>query len=321
MTLIGYHASHEQFSPGDLLQWTIAAGEAGFDCAMCSDHFTPWSETQGHSAFAWSWLGAAMQATTMPFGIVNAPGYRYHPAIIAQAAATLATMYPDRFWIALGSGEAINEHITGEHWPPKPERNARLLECVEIMRALWAGETVTHRGQVVVEDARLWTLPARPPLVFGAALTPETAAWAGSWADGLITVNSPPDQLRQIVDAFHNHGGAGKPLALQVHVSWANTVEEARHHAFNEWKYPILPASAGQDLRYPAQFDQVGKLVRPEDLDPFVRISEDTSQHQEWLRQDIDMGFDRIFVHNVGPNQEAFISTFGARVLPGLRQV
>src|SRR5690606_28228959 len=170
----GYHASHEQFPPSALLDYVQRAEAAGFSAAMCSDHFMPWSETQAESGFAWSWLGAALQATQLPFGVVCAPGYRYHPAIIAQAAATLAEMYRDRFWIAVGSGERLNEHITGEAWPPKAERNARLRECADIMRALWAGETVTHRGLVHVEEAKLYSLPERPPLLVGAALSEET---------------------------------------------------------------------------------------------------------------------------------------------------
>ena len=144
MTVVGFHASHEQAHPADLLRAVQHAEEVGFDAAMCSDHFAPWSERQGHSGFAWSWLGAALATTSLPFGVVNAPGQRYHPAIIAQASATLAAMFPGRFWVALGSGEAVNEHITGDRWPSKPERQARLLECVEVIRALHAGVEVTH---------------------------------------------------------------------------------------------------------------------------------------------------------------------------------
>src|SRR5688572_3177614 len=175
---------------------------------MCSDHFQPFSERQGHSGFAWSWLGAALTATPMSFGTVCAPGWRYHPAIIAQAAATLAEMFPDRFWLAVGSGEALNEHITGERWPVKSERNARLIECVSVMRRLWAGETVTHHGRIVVEEAKLYTRPAKAPLLYGAALTPETAEWVGSWADGLITIGAPAAKLVEIIAAFRSGGGA-----------------------------------------------------------------------------------------------------------------
>ena len=183
MRIIGYHASHEQYPPSELLHHVEHAARAGFQAAMCSDHFHPWTAAQGQSGFAWSWLGAALQATSLDFGIVNAPGYRYHPAIIAQAAATLAEMFPDRFWIAVGSGELLNEHITGERWPGKAERNQRLRECADVMRALGAGETGNHHGLVTTEDARLYSLPARPPLLVGAALTAATAEWLGEWAD------------------------------------------------------------------------------------------------------------------------------------------
>src|ERR687895_1507821 len=188
MALFGFHASHEQVHPGALLAAVRRAEDAGFDAAMSSDHISPWSARQGHSAFAWSWLGAAMQATRLPFGVVNAPGQRYHPAIIAQAIATLATMYPGRFWAALGTGEASNEHITGGGWPRKDVRNARLRECVEVIRALHAGEEVSHDGLVTVDRARVWTLPDEPPPLVGAAVSVETAAAVAAWADGLITV-------------------------------------------------------------------------------------------------------------------------------------
>ncbi|HEX7148753.1 MAG TPA: TIGR03557 family F420-dependent LLM class oxidoreductase, partial [Actinomycetota bacterium] len=219
--LIGYHASHEQLAPSALLRCVVAAEAAGFQAAMCSDHFAPWSSRQGHSGFAWSWLGAALQATSLGFGVVNAPGQRYHPAIVAQAAATLSELFPERFWLALGSGEASNEHITGDRWPPKQERRARLGEAVAVIRALLAGETVSHDGLVTVDRARLWTLPERPPALIGAAISADTAAWVGGWADGLVTLNQPHDQLRKLIDAFRAGGGDGKPLYLQAHLSWA----------------------------------------------------------------------------------------------------
>jgi len=160
---IGFHASHEQVHPSVLLEAVQRAEAAGFDGAMCSDHLAPWSERQGQSAFAWSWLGAALQSTSLAFGIVNAPGQRYHPAIIAQAIATLSSMYPGRFWAALGTGEAVNEHVTGDRWPRKELRNRRLRECVDVIRALLAGEEVSHDGLVTVDRARVWTLPEVPP--------------------------------------------------------------------------------------------------------------------------------------------------------------
>src|ERR671916_2907708 len=186
MPVIGFHASHEQIHPATLLDAVRVAEQVGFTAAMCSDHFSPWSARQGQSAFAWSWLGAALQATNLPFGVVNAPGQRYHPAIIAQAIGTLGAMYPGRFWAALGTGEASNEHITGDGWPRKDVRNARLRECVDVIRALLRGEEVSHDGLVRVDRARIWTMPDEPPLLLAAAVSAETAAWAADWADGII---------------------------------------------------------------------------------------------------------------------------------------
>src|SRR3954468_18270768 len=202
MTVIGFHCSHEQISPAQLLKDGQQAEQAGFTAGMSSDHFSPWSERQGESGFAWSWLGAALQATSLPFGVVNAPGQRYHPAVIAQAAATLYELFPGRFWLALGTGEFSNEHITGEPWPDKRTRKARLAECVAVMRALLAGEVVDHEGLVRVDRARLWTLPPEPPPLIGAAVSAETAAWVGTWADGLITIQQPRDQLERVLTAF-----------------------------------------------------------------------------------------------------------------------
>jgi len=210
--MIGYQASHEQFTPSELLKYTKLAEAAGFKAINSSDHFLPWSKRQGQSGFAFSWLGAAMATSALPFGSVCTPGYRYHPAIVAQAIATLGEMFPERYWIALGSGEAMNEKITGEKWPRKEERNARLLECYQVINQLLDGETVNHYGRVIVEDAKLYTLPQKKPLVIGAAVTTETAAWMGSWADGMITIHKPFKELKETVDAFRNNGGAGQPV-------------------------------------------------------------------------------------------------------------
>jgi probable non-F420 flavinoid oxidoreductase len=315
---IGYHASHEQIGPDRLLEYVQLAEAAGFDAAMCSDHFSPWSDAQGESAFAWSWLGAALQATSLPFGVVCAPGQRYHPAIIAQAAATLEVMFPDRFWMAIGSGQAINEHITGGRWPSKRERNERLRECAAIIRALWAGETVDHDGHVTVEDAHLYTRPERPPLLVGAAVTPPTAAWVAEWADALITVVQPDDVLDEVLDAFRSSGGAGKPARLQVHLAYAESEAEARDTAYAEWRQNVQDNAVMTELRTPQQVFAASRTVRPEDLDGAVRISSDVAQHAEWIRGDLER-FDAVFLHEVGPNQVRFIETFGREVLPALR--
>jgi len=318
MIKIGYHASHEQFKPSTLLSYVKRAEQAGFTAASSSDHFHPWSNKQGESGFAWSWLGAALQATTLHFGVVNAPGQRYHPAIIAQAAATLAEMFPERFWIAVGTGQSLNEHITGERWPSKAERNARLQECVAIIRALWDGETVSHRGLVTVEDAKLYTRPAVKPLIIGAAVTPKTAQWVGSWADGLITISQSKDAMQKMVDAFRQGGGEGKPMYLKVQLSYDRTQEAAERGAYDQWRANIFPNTMLTELRMPNQFDAAGDLVNPAELPKMIRISADPEQHLAWLQQDLDLGFGRLMLHNVNLEQERFIDDFGAKVLPTL---
>jgi G6PDH family F420-dependent oxidoreductase len=225
-------------------------------------------------------------------------------------------MFPGRFWVALGSGQLINEQVTGEQWPPKPERNVRLRECVDIIRALWAGETVTHHGLVHINEGKLWSLPEQPPLIVGAALSPETAEFAGSWADALITVNAPAPHLRQMVEAFKRGGGEGKPLFLQCHLSYAATDDEARANAFDQWRTTILPPIAGEGIRTPRQLEAAATFVRPEDMDGPVRISSDLGRHREWIQEDIELGFERLYLHNVGRNQQEFIEAFGKRVLP-----
>ncbi|HEV2149724.1 MAG TPA: TIGR03885 family FMN-dependent LLM class oxidoreductase [Longimicrobiaceae bacterium] len=321
MTRIGYHCSHEQYPPSRLLELVQLAERAGFESAMCSDHFHPWSERQGHSGFAWSWIAAALQATSFPIGMIAIPGgWRYHPAIVGQAAATLAEMYPGRFWIAPGSGEALNEHIVGQHWPHKAERNARLLEAVEIIRALWSGETVTRTGLIRVEDAKLYVRPQEPPPMIGAALSPETAEWMGGWADGLITTLREREAMEEMVRAFRRGGGEGKPIYLQAQLSFGRTDEDALRAAWDQWRSVQFPSPVLAHLWMPAQFDAVGEFVRPEDLRGKIKISADPEWHLEWLRECVDLGFEEIFLHCLNRDeQERFIEVFGERVLPELR--
>jgi probable non-F420 flavinoid oxidoreductase len=320
VTIIGFHASHEQAHPADLLDAVQRAEEVGFDAAMCSDHFAPWSARQGHSGFAWSWLGAALATTSLPFGVVNAPGQRYHPAIIAQASATLAAMFPGRFWLALGSGEAVNEHITGDRWPPKPERQARLRECIDVIRALHAGEEVTHRGLVHVDRARIWSLPEQPPDLVGAAVSAETARWCASWADGLITVNQPIDALRGVLEAYRGAGGRG-PATLQVHVSYAADEQEALAVAHDQWRNGALGPPACWDTDSVEAFDAMTELIRPDDLRDAVLVSNDPARHADRIAELIGLGFDAVQIHHVGADQPDFLDVFGAKVLPQLRSV
>jgi probable non-F420 flavinoid oxidoreductase len=317
MTVVGFHASHEQVHPSALLAAVQRAEAAGFTAAMCSDHFSPWSERQGHSAYAWSWLGAALATTRLPFGIVNAPGQRYHPAIVAQAMATLAAMFPGRFWAALGTGEASNEHITGGGWPRKEVRNARLRECVDVIRALHRGEEVSHDGLVTVDRARVWTLPDESPALIAAAVSAETAGWAAEWADGLITVNQSHEALRRVVGAYRDAGGRG-PAHLQVHLSFAATDEEALAIAHDQWRSNVFGPPVCWDLALPVHFDEASRHVPPEAMRDVVLVSSEPEQHVAWLRELAGLGFDGLYLHHVGQEQEAWIDVFGEHVLPGL---
>jgi probable non-F420 flavinoid oxidoreductase len=320
MTIVGFHASHEQLPPARLLHAVQRAEEAGFDAAMCSDHLAPWSVRQGESGFAWSWLGSALQATGLPFGVVTAPGQRYHPTLTAQAAATLASMYPSRFWAALGSGEALNEHVTGEPFPPKDERDARLLESVDVIRRLLSGEEVTTDGLVRVDRARIWSLPEVPPPLLIAAVSAETARDGAEWADGLITVDQPRDALRAVIDAYRDAGGHG-PTAVQVHLSWAPTDDEARAIAHDQWRSGLVPAPLAWELDTPQAFDERTADATSDDVAQTVQVSADPEHHLALLAELAELGFDRIFLHHVGTEQDAFIDAFGERVVPALKAV
>ncbi len=319
MPTIGYHASHEQHAPSDLVRCVVAAESAGFDAAMCSDHFAPWSARQGHSGHAWAWLGAAMQATSLPFGLVTAPGQRYHPAVTAQAIATLAEMFPERLWVALGSGENLNEHITGDRWPCKELRDMRLDECAEVIGRLLAGETVTHRGLVRVDRASIWSLPESRPPVFAAAVSPETARRVASWAAGLITVSQPLPALRRTIEAFRDVAGPERPVFIQAHLSWAPTTEEAVEVAYHQWRNGLVPPGPAWDLALPDDFDEAVAGADRDEVCSVVHVSPDLAQHVEWIGSLMSLEPAAIFLHHVGPDQERFIDVFGAEVLPRCR--
>lgn len=316
---IGFHASHEQFKPSRLIKLVQQAEKAGFQAVLSSDHFHPWSDQQGESGFAWSWLGAAMQATNLPFGIVNAPGQRYHPAIIAQAVATLDEMFPERFWLCAGSGQALNENITGDKWPAKEIRNARLKESVKIIRELWKGDYVTHKGIVQVENARLFTPPKVTPTIYGAALTPETAEWLSAWADGMITISKPLEELQKMVDAFRKKA-SNKPMALKVQISYDASEEKALEGAWEQWKNNIFPSKVTSEFNTPEQFDDIGEKVRKEDIKKHVIVGNKASVFIDRIKAFQEMGFEKIIIHNVNEQQEEFVEFFGKEVLPEFRK-
>jgi len=318
MTRLGFHASHEQISPRQLLTDVKAAEQAGFDMAMCSDHFQPWSSRQGHAGYAWSWLGAALATTGLEFGCVCAPGQRYHPAIVAQKLATLAQMFPGRIWTALGSGEAINEVVTGEVWPRKELRVRRLEECVDVIRRLLRGEEVSSEGLVTVDRARVWEVPEQQPLLLAPVVSTESARRVARWADGLITVNQEVSMLRDIVDHYRDAGGRGR-LALQLHLSWGASQAEAEAIAFDQWRSNVFSAAITWDTPTVAGFDAASEHVTLESVHSSVRISADVEQHSAWIKEYAELGFDDIYLHFVGQDQSRFIEEFGTRVLPVCR--
>lgn len=319
VTRIGFHASHEQIDPGRLLGDVQHAEAAGFEMGMCSDHFSPWTSSQGHSGYAWSWLGAALATTSLSFGCVCAPGQRYHPAVVAQKIATLGVMFPGRFWVALGSGEASNEHITGDAWPDKETRTRRLEECVEVIRSLLAGEDVSRDGLVRVDRARVWERADPVPLLVAPAVSIESAARVAAWGDGLITVNQPIDRLRDVIAAYRDAGGRGR-VALQVHLSWATTEKEALHLAHDQWAANVFGPPVPWDTATVEGFDALAAHVPEDAVRAPVRVSADLDEHVDWLAEYASLGFDDLYLHHVGQDQTAFLDAFGEHVLPALRQ-
>jgi len=320
MVLIGFHASHEQLAPSTLLEAVQGAERAGFDVAMCSDHFAPWGLAQGESGFAWSWLGAALATTSLRLGVVTAPGQRYHPAILAQAAATLAEMFPGRFWAALGSGEAINEHITGTGWPGKAYREQRLRESAAVMRRLIAGETVDHDDAVVVHAARVWSRPAVAPPLLGAAVSAETARWVAGWADGLITVGSDPEQVARVVGAYRDGGGDGV-VALQVHLCLAASRAEGLAIAADQWRHATTPPERMWDVAQPEEFDRLADPGDLATLEQAVIIESDAVRMAARLAELAEAaGADELYLHEVDTDQETFLRRAADELLPALKE-
>ncbi len=327
MTKIGYAAMLEQFHPTDLLDWCAQAESAGFDAGFqVSEHFHPWTPQQGNAAFAWSFMGALGERTSLPFGTaVTCPGFRYHPAVIAHAAATLGAMYPGRFWLGLGAGEALNEHVVGPNWPEVGVRSAMMFEAIEVINKLFTGKVVKHQGTYfTLESAKLYTRPEQPVPVYVATAGPVNAKRTGKYADGIITVGAADEKINMLWDKFREGATeAGKDASamktqLQVHVSWAPTQAEAEEQAVREWPNGGMPFPK-QDIKHPEDFANMAKLVQLKDFKNRMLISADLEAHIEQLQNFVDMGFDEIYLHNVGRDQPAFIATFAEKVLPRVK--
>jgi G6PDH family F420-dependent oxidoreductase len=322
---VGYAAMLEQFGPIEVTEYAVAAEAAGFTGVMAADHFQPWVPSQGQAPFVWNVLTAMGERTTGDLGPgVTCPSFRFHPAIVAQASATLAAMYPGRHWLGLGSGEALNEHVVGGYWPEAAERLQRMWEAIDVIQKLFSGKDVKHKGEYFrMETCRLWTLPDSPPPIYIATAGPVTAKRAGRQTDGIITPGAPAEKINNLLqrfDAGSNEAGrdpASQVKIVQLHLSWAQTDEQALANAVSEWPNGGMKF-AKQDIKSPFDFEQMAKLVRPEDFDGRMLITSDLDAHRADIQRYLDLGIDRIYLHNVGRNQREWIEVFGAEVLPKL---
>ena len=317
MTEFGYALSSEEHAPDVLIRNARRAEEAGFTFALISDHFHPWIDRQGQSPFVWSVIGGVSQAAErLRLGTgVTCPTIRIHPAIVAQAAATCAAMMPGRFFLGVGTGENLNEHILGDHWPMPDERLEMLEEAIEVIRLLWRGGYRTHRGKhYTVEKARIYTLPDELPPLAVAAAQPRAANLAGRLGDAFIGV--APDA--EIVRTFEQAGGKGKPRYGQVHVCWAKSEEEAVRTAHETWPVAGIEGPLMQEIALPAHFETATELVTPEKVAESVVCGPDPERHLAKIREYVDAGFDHVYVHQIGRDQKGFFDFYEREVLPNI---
>jgi G6PDH family F420-dependent oxidoreductase len=312
---IGYALSSEEHDPRHLVRWAQRAEEAGFGFALVSDHYHPWIDQQGQSPFVWCVIGAIAEATsTLRLGTgVTCPLLRLHPAIVAQAAATAAVMMPERFFLGVGSGENLNEHVIGEGWPEPDVRHEMLEEAIEVLRLLWQGGEQSHRGMYfIVDQARLYTLPPEPPPLLVAAGSERAASLAGLAGDGMI--GTAPDA--ELVGAFNRAGGRQKPRYGQVTVCHAGSEAEARRIAHRWWPNTALAGNLNWEVKTPGLFEHAVKHVREEDVAESITCGPDPRRHAEAIQAFLDAGYDHVYVHQVGPDQEGFFRFYQERVLP-----
>ena len=315
MPALGYSLSSEEHGPLELVGFAKAAEDAGFTFALVSDHYHPWTDAQGNSPFVWSVIGGIAQATErIRLGTgVTCPTMRIHPAIVAQAAATSAAMMPGRFFLGVGTGENLNEHILGTKWPAPDERLEMLEEAVEVIRLLWQGGYQTHRGKhYTVENARIYTLPEQLPEIAVAAAKPGAAQLAGRIGDALVAVE-PNEEL---VQKFNENGGSGKPRYGHLTVCWAASEDEAKRTAHENWPNAGLEGPLSQELALPAHFEAAAELVEPDDLAETMPLGPDPERYLEQIKAFEDAGFDHVYIHQVGPDQEGFMRFTQRELMP-----
>lgn len=319
MTSLGYKLSSEEHRPNDLVRYARMAEDAGFDLAMISDHYHPWTDAEGQAPFVWCTLGGVAQATKrLRVGTaVTCPTMRVHPAIVAQAAATAADMFEGRFVFAVGTGENLNEHVIGRGWPEPKIRLAMLEEAIAVIRRLWTGEMVSHHGTFyTVDSARIYTRPAQPPPLVIAADHHKSATLAGRLGDGLIST-TPSDR---VVKTFEDAGGKGKPRYVEMTVLWADDEKKARETARALWPIAGLPGPMMQELPLPRHFELLAPLVTEEAMAKNVTTGPDPEKHVAAIQRHVAAGFDHVVVHQIGPDQAGFLHFYEKEVLPRLRR-
>ena len=310
---LGYALSSEEHGPLDLVRNAARAEEAGFGFALVSDHYHPWIDRQGHSSFVWNVVGGIAASTaSLRLGTgVTCPLIRIHPAIVAQAAATSAAMLPGRFFLGVGTGENLNEHVLGDRWPSTSERRKMLEEAIDLMRLLWRGELCSFVGtHYRVVNARVYTLPDEPIPVIVAAGGPEAAALAARKGDGLVS--TAPE--REIVETYRAEGGDG-PTYGMLTVCWANSEEAARATALAWWPNAGLRGTLGQELPLPSHFEQAAEMVDEDAIAEAVVCGPDPEAHLDGIRRFADVGFDHVYVHQVGPDQDGFLDFYEREIV------
>ena len=318
MVEIGYSLSSEEHRPNDLVRFAAMSEDAGFTFALISDHFHPWTTSQGHSPFVWSTLGGIARATDrLRVGTgVTCPIMRIHPAIIAQASATVADMFDGRFFLGLGAGENLNEHVTGEHWPQPAIRHEMLIEAIEIIRELWTGDEVNYFGTFyTVDEAKLFALPSKTPEIYLAASGQKSAELAGE-NDGLIT--TMPDG--EVVKAFEAAGGKGKPRIGQYTVCYDEDEARARKIAHEKWPISGLSGSYKWEIKTYEHFDEMVSVVTEDMVAEAIPCGPDASKTIEQIQKFVDAGFDHVYIHQIGSNQEGFFDWASREILPQFQQ-
>ena len=315
MLELGYALSSEEHMPSDLVRFAQRAEQAGFSFALISDHFHPWISKQGQSPFVWSVIGA-IAATTSRLRLgtgVTCPTIRTHPAIIAQAAATTAAMMPGRFFLGVGTGENLNEHVIGRKWPAAAVRQEMLSEALDVIRLLWKGGNRSHRGRYFrVENACLYTLPKEPPPIYVAAGGPKMGQLAARIGDGLITAG---DETK-VIKEFNAAGGRRKPKYSQITVCWAKTEKEARRTAFEWWPIPAFAWPLLSELALPQYFEEAAKSIDEDEIAESILCSPDAEKHIDRIRELAKSGANHVYVHQVGKDQEGFFRFYEREVLP-----